>query len=81
MYNKNEKIEKFEANLLQLIKDTVTKSKSLPYDKGFILIAFSPGNQLLPAIDFLKETVRKIKKLFTIFLIKVKKISFSPNFF
>lgn len=59
--------EDLNGNLLELVKDTIGKIKSLSYDENFIFIAFSPGNELVEAIDYLKYRVNK--KNFFIFIL------------
>ncbi|XP_051159421.1 uncharacterized protein LOC127280466 isoform X2 [Leptopilina boulardi] len=49
--------EDLNGNLLELVKDTIGKIKSLSYDENFIFIAFSPVNELAEAIDYLKYRV------------------------
>ena len=47
-----------EANLVELMGDTVEKLKSVSSAKGFIMIAVAPGNKITPAIDILQTEVQ-----------------------
>ncbi|XP_043483467.1 uncharacterized protein LOC122511932 [Leptopilina heterotoma] len=55
LFNNKEKIEDLKGNLVELVKDTIAKTKFLPDDKNFVFIAFSPGNELSAAVDFIKQ--------------------------
>lgn len=57
LLNSNERVEDLEGNLVELVKDTIAKTKFLPDDKNFVFIAFTPGNELSAAVDFIKQKV------------------------
>lgn len=59
LLNSNERVEDLEGNLVELVKDTIAKTKFLPDDKNFVFIAFTPGNELSAAVDFIKQKVEK----------------------
>ncbi|XP_033218255.1 uncharacterized protein LOC117173723 [Belonocnema kinseyi] len=46
-----------ESSLVELIRDTVEKLKSISNDKGFIMVAVAPGNKISPAIEILQTEI------------------------
>ncbi|XP_024939691.1 uncharacterized protein LOC107266554 isoform X2 [Cephus cinctus] len=48
-----------QANLVDLLGDTIKELKSVSSDKGFILVAAAPGNEISGAVDLLQREITK----------------------